>query len=91
MISEEKKHEISAMLLAYCDRYGSRNSAAMSLKNVSPSTVSSILNGKWEYISDDMWKSIRAQVSDAGNLTDWQVVETPTFKDVYFCLQNAQD
>ena len=91
MIIEEKKHEIRNLLLAYCDRYGSRNSAAMSLKNVSPSTVSSILNEKWENISDDMWKSVYRQTTDSATVSDWQVVETPTFKDVTFCLKNAQE
>lgn len=91
MISEEKKKEIRDLLAAYCERYGSRNSAAMSLNNVSASTVSSILNGKWENISDDMWKSVRRQVTDSSNAADWQIVETPTFVDVTFCLKNAQD
>lgn len=91
IISNEKKHEIRDLLAVYCDRYGSRNSAAQSLKNVSSSTLSSIFNDRWENISDDMWKSIRRQITDAGNSKDWNVVDTPTLKDVYFCLENAQD
>lgn len=91
LISEEKKREIRDSLEKYCERYASRNSAAESLKNVSASTVSAILNGKWEFISDTMWKSIRAQVGDSGNANDWNIVETPTFKDVYFVLGNAQE
>lgn len=75
----------------YCDRYGSRNSAALSLKNVSPSTVSSILNGKWENISEAMWKSIHVQVSDSSTSGEWEIVEsTQTFKDVYFVMKEAQ-
>lgn len=91
MISEEKKHDIRNLLNGYCERYGSRNSAALSPKNVSSSTVSSIMNGKWENISDDMWKSIRRQITDSANSSDWEIVETPTFKDVTFCLRNAQE
>ena len=91
IIREETKKEISQLLEAYCERYGSRNSAAMSLRNVSPSTVSSVLNGKWENISDDMWRNIRGQVLDASTARDWELVETPTFKDVTFCLRNARD
>lgn len=91
MITEEKKHEIRKMLSAYCERYGSRNSAAMSLKNVSASTISSIMNEKWENISEDMWRSVRRQITDSANTSDWQIVETPTFNDVTFCLRNAQD
>ncbi|HBG41160.1 MAG TPA: DNA transposition protein [Porphyromonadaceae bacterium] len=89
IISEEKKTEIRDMLEKYCERYSSRNSAAQSLKNVSSSTISSVLNGKWENISDIMWKSIRTQVSPSNR--DWEIVETPTFKDVTFVLKNAQE
>lgn len=78
------------MLEKYCDRYGSRNSAAQSLKNVSASTISSILNGKYENISDAMWKSIRSQVNDPTASGEWQIVDTPTFKDVRFVLEQAQ-
>lgn len=89
-LTKEKKQEIADMLAKYCRQYGSRNSAAVSLKNVSPSTVSSILNGKWENISDAMWKSVRSQVSPSTG-TDWELVETPTFKDVYFVMKEAQE
>lgn len=90
-ISEEKKKEIRDLLENYCTRYQSRNSAAESLKNVSASTVSSVLNGKWENISDTMWKSIRSQITDSTTSREWQIVETPTFKDVYFVLSQAQE
>ena len=90
IISNEKKDEIRRMLEKYCDRYGSRNSAAQSLKNVSASTISSILNGKYENISDAMWKSIRSQVNDPTASGEWQIVDTPTFKDVRFVLEQAQ-
>lgn len=90
IVSEEAKKEIRDLLEKYCGRYGSRNSAALSLKNVSASTMHSVLSGKWENISDTMWKSIRAQVSDSTTSNEWQVVETPTFKDVYFVLTQAQ-
>lgn len=89
-ITENQKKEIRDLLEKYCNRYGSRNSAAESLKNVSASTIHSVLNGKWENISDAMWKSIRAQVSDSTTNSEWQIVETPTFRDVSFVLREAQ-
>lgn len=89
-ITENQKREIRDLLEKYCNRYGSRNSAAESLKNVSASTIHSVLNGKWENISDAMWKSIRAQVSDSTTNSEWQIVETPTFRDVSFVLREAQ-
>ena len=90
-LNEEKKSEIRDLLVKYCERFSSRNSAAQSLKNVSASTIHSVINGKWENISDIMWKSIRAQVSDSTTSSEWQIVETPTFKDVYFVLSQAQE
>lgn len=91
MINEEKKQEICDLLGKYCERYGSRNSAALSLKNVSSSTVSSIMNGRWENISEAMWKSIQTQASDSSTGGEWQIVEsTQTFKDVFFVLKEAQ-
>lgn len=89
--SDEKKAEIKDLLEKYCTRFSSRNSAAQSLKNVSASTIHSVISGKWENISDAMWKSIRAQVSDSTTSSEWQIVETPTFKDVYFVLSQAQE
>lgn len=90
-VSEESKREIRDLLEKYCERYGSRNSAAESLKNVSASTIHSVLNNKWQNISDAMWKSIRSQVSDSTTNREWQVVETPTFREVNFVLSQAQD
>lgn len=89
-LKEEQKEEIRSLLLKYCERFSSRNSAALSMKNVSTSTIHSVINRKWENISDTMWKSIRAQVSDSTTSNEWQIVETPTFKDVYFVLSQAQ-
>lgn len=89
LFDDQKKQEIAEMLDKYCDRYGSRNSASMSLKNVSASTISSVLNGKWENIADAMWKSIRDQVG--GTTRDWELVSTPTLEDIHFVLQNAQE
>lgn len=90
-LTEKDKGEIAELLNSYCERYGSRNAAAQSLRNVGASTVSSVLNGKWKNISDEMWRNIRAQVSDVSNASDWEIVETPTFTDVTFCFRNAQE
>lgn len=89
LFNDERKAEISKQLEQYCDRYSSRNSAAVSLKNISASTISAVLNGKWENIADTMWKSIRDQIG--GSTQDWEIVQTPTLRDVYFAFQNAQE
>ena len=65
MISENQKNEIRDALERYCRRYGSQKKAAASLKDVSEGTLSTILTGKYEKISDDMWNRLRSQVMPA--------------------------
>ena len=89
LFNNERKTEIAAMLDKYCERNGGITTAAAKLRNVSASTIRSILAGRWENISDTMWKSVRDQAG--GGMQDWEIVDTPTVKDVYFVLQNAQE
>jgi DNA transposition AAA+ family ATPase len=73
----------------YCDRKGSQNKAANSLKGVSSATISHVLNGDWGLIKDEMWRNIAAQTgfkSDA-----WKVVETRDYKLLTGLLTDAQD
>ena len=62
-----KKQNIASALRAYCGRYESQARAAHSLKGVSASTVSQMLNGNWELIRDDMWRNVAAQVGSRKN------------------------
>jgi len=94
----KEKEEIRVMLRAYAERYPSQNRAVASLQGISPGTMSNILNGKFENISDEMWRQLRAQVSStalagsAGTVADdkWKVLETPLFRDVTFVMGEAQ-
>lgn len=63
--TENQKNGIREALDRYCKRYGSQKKATASLKGVSEATVSTILSGKFEKISDDMWARIGAQVMPA--------------------------
>jgi len=55
----------------------------------SSATVSSILQGKWENISDDMWRNLASQLGTSAG-TDWQVVETKAFQEMVFAMNDAQ-
>ena len=88
-LSIEEKNTISGLLLNYCKRYASNNRAAESLNNVSAGTVSAILNGKYDKISDEMWRNISSQVG--GNITGWEVVNTRTFEALMFAMKNAKE
>ena len=62
MLNTEQKQEIRERMEAYVRRYPSQNKAVNSLKGTSSGTVSLILNGKWEQISDDMWLKLSSQL-----------------------------
>lgn len=74
----------------YVARYGSQNKAAASLKGVSAATLSAMLNGRTEVISDEMWRGVREQVSPASS-KGWRVVETGAFQEITAALADAQE
>lgn len=88
MITETQKQQIQERLQEYAERYGSQNKAANSLKGVSPATVSQIINGNWDLISDEMWRSVGGQIG--WNETEWAMVETRDFKVLNGILSDAQ-
>jgi DNA transposition AAA+ family ATPase len=83
------KQKIAEKLQQYCTRKGSQNKAANSLKGVSASTVSHVLNGDWQLIKDEMWRSIAAQTGFKWD--NWVAVETRDYKLLTGLLTDAQD
>lgn len=87
-MTNEQKQQISEQLRAYVEQKGSGNKAAASMNGVSSATVSKVLSGKWDTISDDMWRSIAAQCGHKAE--GWKLVETRAYKAMTFTLENAQ-
>lgn len=85
---DEEKRLISEKLREYCAQKGSQNKAANSMNGVSSATVSKVLSGDWDTISDDMWRSIASQVGHETN--GWQIAETRAYKRMAFLLNNAK-
>lgn len=85
-----EKERIREGLRGYVARFPSQNKAAQSLTGTSSATVSSIMQGKWENISDEMWRNLGTQLGTSTG-TDWQVVETKAFQEMVFAMQDAQD
>lgn len=81
-----EKDVIRQRVAQYIAKYPSRNKAAASL-GISAATLSAILNGKYESISDDMWKALQAR---AGGRGGWQIVETSAYQEITAVLQDAQ-
>ena len=70
----EQKNEIRTLLQEYVSRFPSQNRAANSLVDVSAGTVSTIINGKYDTISDEMFLKIKSQISPR-KADDWQLCE----------------
>lgn len=89
MNKQERKEAIEA-IRAYVKRYPSQNRAAASLKGVSPGTLSAILNGKLDNVSDDMLRNLVAQVSNPTS-QGWQLVDTTACQEIMMALNDAQE
>ena len=87
-LSLEEKQAIQTQLQAYVAKYPSQNKAVNSL-GISAGTISTILNGKFDPISDEMFLRVRSLVSPA-NLEEWAVCETTAYRELSVLLADAQ-
>ncbi len=89
-MNDKQKESIREALRQYVAKYPSQNKAAASLDGTSAGTVSTILQGKWENVSDEMWKKIASQVGTAAP-GSWQTVETTAAKEMSYAMTDAQE
>ena len=87
-LTTEQKEQVRSALLAYCDNFPTRNRAAESLQNVSSATVSQLINGKYELISDDMFTRIAVQIGFS--FDSWTLHEGKTFCEITYAFADAQ-
>lgn len=88
-LTNDQKNEIRDLLQEYVNRFPSQNRAANSLVGVSSGTISTILNSRYETISDEMFLKIRSQISPR-KADDWVLCETMLYKELHTLLQDAQ-
>lgn len=88
MIKDEKQ-QIAARLKEYCDKMGSQNKAARSLNGTSTATVSKMLSGQWDTISDELWRAVAAQIGH--DTSAWQIVKTGAYKRMAFLMEQAKE
>lgn len=84
-----EKEAIATKLREYVGSKESQNAAAKSLRGVSAATVSQILNGKWELIADDMWRTVANQIGYDSK--KWVVIETEGYNRMTRVLADAQE
>ena len=88
-LTNEIKNEIRDLLQEYVGRFPSQNRAANTLVGVSSGTLSTILNGHYDAISDEMFLKIKAQIAPK-KADDWQLCETMLYKELSTLLEDAQ-
>lgn len=88
-MNNERREIIADKLQAFCDRIGSQNKAALTLKAVSAATINHVLNRKWDLINDSMWLHIGSQVGYMN--TPWVTVETGDLKILHHLLTDARE
>ena len=82
-----EKQTIVDHLIAFCEQKGSQSKAAATLK-VSTSTISQMVNGNWELINDEMWRTVSKGIGMQG--INWVTVETGGYKRMTSILSDAQ-
>lgn len=85
-MNTQTKEQIKADLANYVLKIGGQSAASRQLSNVSNGTISNILAGKWDNISDAMWLSLQKQVKQG----DWLHNDTNVSKKLYFIYQDAK-
>ncbi len=88
-MQKNEKQQIAARLKDYCVQKGSQNKAANSMNGVSAATVSKVLAGDWDTISEEMWRTIAAQTGHEAKA--WRIAETRAYSRMGFLLDNARE
>lgn len=81
------KETIVNLLQEKKQRLALSDAASARQMSISPGTMSQVINGKWELISEDMWRKIAHW---AGYTPDWQLAETGNFTRVVSAAKRAK-
>lgn len=84
----EEKQAVQAQLQAYVAKYPSQTKAVNSL-GLSAGTVSTILNGRFGSISDEMFLRVRSLTAPAA-AEGWTICETAAYRELSLLLSDAQ-
>lgn len=85
-----QKSEIQKLLVDFCDTMGSQSAASKRLEDVSEATVSQMLKGNWQNISDAMWRNVGKQVGWTHRKAQ-QFVETLNAQTLLLYFETAKE
>lgn len=88
-MTQQEKQQITDSVQQYVDKYGSQNKAVQSLTGISAATLSQLLKGKWDNISDEMWRNVGAQVGWS-KYEGWTIVQTAAYQEMTFAMDDAK-
>ena len=83
------KKGIMEALKGYMEKKGGQNKAANIIKGVSAATLSQMVNGNWDHISDEMWRKVAKAVGFGSK--EWKTAATATYLQIHALLRGAQE
>lgn len=89
-MTEATKKEIQTLLKKHIEQYPSQKKAADALRNVSEATIINVRTGKWESISDDMWRVIGKQVGFSAK-GKWNFVPTRDSRTITSLFDDSRE
>ncbi len=88
MTTQEKKQVVNQIMIER-ERYGSYNRLSR-VCNVSNATISNMLNGKWDSISDEIWHLV-ANTIGYKDKDGWSIAETYNIKQMFYIISTARE
>jgi DNA transposition AAA+ family ATPase len=86
-MTSQIKETIVNLLKEKKSRLGLSDAASARQIGISSGTMSQVVNGKWDLISEDMWRKI---ANWAGYTPDWQLAETGNFNRIVSAAKRAK-
>ncbi len=91
-MTTEQKQAIAELLRSYVEQYPNDSAAVASLKDVSHATMIAIRDGRWQNISDKMWRNVGKQTGwNPGGRHEAAVVETRDYRTMLFYFNLAKN
>lgn len=88
-MNQNQKLKTQKELSAFVDCYSTQKKAAAMLRGVSEGVIINIKKGKWENISDEMWRKVSKQVASAIG-SKWKITNTKPSQHMKAFFEDAR-